>query len=122
MSSKGRFTASVGSVQRGKRIALILRVFLAIVMLIFALFPILWIISASFNPTGSLVGQPLIPSNPTLANYERLFNNPYRAAARGVIDDVIEARRTRPLLIRSLELLKTKHETRPVRKHGNIPL
>jgi propionyl-CoA carboxylase beta chain len=56
------------------------------------------------------------------AEYERLFNNPYRAAARGVIDDVIEARRTRPLLIRSLELLKTKHEERPVRKHGNIPL
>ena len=43
-------------------------------------------------------------------------------AARGFIDDVIEARRTRPLLIRSLELLKTKHEERPVRKHGNIPL
>lgn len=56
------------------------------------------------------------------AEYERLFNNPYRAAARGVIDDVIEARRTRPLLIRSLELLKTKHENRPARKHGNIPL
>jgi ABC-type glycerol-3-phosphate transport system permease component len=48
-------------VQRGKRIALILRILLAIMMLIFALFPVLWIISASFNPTGSLVGQPLIP-------------------------------------------------------------
>ncbi len=58
MSSKGRFTTSVGSVRRGKRIALILRILLAIVMLTFALFPVLWIISASFNPTGSLVGQP----------------------------------------------------------------
>jgi len=56
------------------------------------------------------------------AEYETKFNNPYRAAARGVIDDVIDARRTRPILIRSLELLKTKHENRPVRKHGNIPL
>ncbi len=56
------------------------------------------------------------------AEYERLFNNPYRAAARGFVDDVVEARKTRPLLIRSLELLKTKHENRPVRKHGNIPL
>ncbi len=56
------------------------------------------------------------------AEYERLFNNPYKAAARGFIDDVIEAGRTRPMLIRALELLKTKHENRPVRKHGNIPL
>jgi acetyl-CoA carboxylase carboxyltransferase component len=54
--------------------------------------------------------------------YEETFNNPYRAAARGFVDDVIEARHTRPVLIRSLELLKTKHEDRPVRKHGNIPL
>jgi hypothetical protein len=51
MSNKGRFTTSVGSVQRGKRIALILRILLAIMMLTFALFPVLWIISASFNPT-----------------------------------------------------------------------
>ena len=56
------------------------------------------------------------------AEYEATFNNPYKAAARGFIDDVIEASRTRPMLIRSLELLKTKNETRPVRKHGNIPL
>jgi len=56
------------------------------------------------------------------AEYEEKFNNPYKAAARGFIDDVIEASKTRPLLIRSLELLKSKHEERPVRKHGNIPL
>ncbi len=56
------------------------------------------------------------------AEYERLFNNPYRAAARGYIDDVVEASRTRSLVIRSLELLKTKQENRPPRKHGNIPL
>ena len=56
------------------------------------------------------------------AEYERTFNNPYRAAARGFLDDVIEASRTRPMLIRALELLKTKHENRPLRKHGNVPL
>jgi propionyl-CoA carboxylase beta chain len=56
------------------------------------------------------------------AEYEATFNNPYRAAARGYVDDVIEASRTRPVLIRALELLKTKHEERPLRKHGNIPL
>ena len=56
------------------------------------------------------------------AEYEQTFNNPYRAAARGFVDDVIEAHRTRPMLIRWLELLRTKQENRPVRKHGNIPL
>jgi propionyl-CoA carboxylase beta chain len=56
------------------------------------------------------------------AEYEENFNHPYRAAERGFVDDVIEASQTRPYLIRSLELLKTKHEARPVRKHGNIPL
>jgi propionyl-CoA carboxylase beta chain len=56
------------------------------------------------------------------AEYEAKFSNPYRAAARGFIDDVIEPSETRRVLIRSLELLKTKHEERPVRKHGNIPL
>ena len=54
--------------------------------------------------------------------YEDTFNNPYKAAARGFVDDVIEAHTTRPYLIRSLELLRSKHEEKPVRKHGNIPL
>ena len=61
--------------KRQKKIALILRIILAIFMLTFALFPIVWIISASFNPTNSLVGQPLIPPNPTLDNYKTLFTN-----------------------------------------------
>jgi propionyl-CoA carboxylase beta subunit len=56
------------------------------------------------------------------AEYEAKFNHPYKAAARGFVDDVIEASQTRPMLIRSLELFKTKHEERPLRKHGNIPL
>ncbi len=56
------------------------------------------------------------------AEYEETFNNPYMAAARGFVDDVIEASQTRPTLIRALELLRTKTEVRPTRKHGNIPL
>ena len=56
------------------------------------------------------------------AEYEAKFSNPFRAAARGFIDDVIEPSETRRVLIGALELLKTKHEQRPVRKHGNIPL
>jgi propionyl-CoA carboxylase beta chain len=54
--------------------------------------------------------------------YEEKFSNPFRAAARCFVDDVIEPSETRSILIRSLELLKTKHEERPARKHGNIPL
>ena len=61
--------------QRQKKLALIFRIILAIFMLTFALFPIIWIISASFNPTNSLVGQPLIPPNPTLDNYKTLFTS-----------------------------------------------
>jgi arabinogalactan oligomer/maltooligosaccharide transport system permease protein len=91
MSSKGRFTTSVGSVRRGKRIALVLRILLAIVMLIFALFPVLWILSASFNPTNSLVGQPLIPTNPTFANYQALFNNPVNPYGRWYVNSLFVA-------------------------------
>ena len=54
--------------------------------------------------------------------YEETFNNPYMAAQRGFVDDVIEAHATRPTLIRWLELVRTKIENRPTRKHGNIPL
>lgn len=65
---------SMGSIKRSRQIALAFRILLAIAMLVFALFPILWVISASFNPGGSLVGQPLIPENPSLANYRYLFD------------------------------------------------
>jgi ABC-type maltose transport system permease subunit len=88
---QGRFTASVGTMRSGKRIALILRLVLAIVMLIYALFPVMWIISASFNPTNSLVGQPLIPPNPTFANYERLFNNPINPFGRWYLNSLFLA-------------------------------
>jgi propionyl-CoA carboxylase beta chain len=54
--------------------------------------------------------------------YRRQFANPYSAAERGYLDDVIEPRRTRPVLIDALETTLTKRERRPPRKHGNIPL
>ncbi len=54
--------------------------------------------------------------------YRAQFANPYVAAGRGYIDDVIEPRDTRPRLITALELLQTKRQTNPRRKHGNIPL
>jgi len=57
-----------------------------------------------------------------VAEYEDRFANPYIAAERGFIDDVIEPSETRIRLIRSLQMLKTKREAVPPRKHGNIPL
>jgi propionyl-CoA carboxylase beta chain len=57
-----------------------------------------------------------------IADYKERFANPYAAAERGYVDDVIEPRRTRPVLIDALETALTKSEPRPRRKHGNIPL
>jgi propionyl-CoA carboxylase beta chain len=50
------------------------------------------------------------------------FASPYIAAERGFIDEVIEPKQTRPKLIRALELLETKRDANPPKKHGNIPL
>jgi propionyl-CoA carboxylase beta chain len=57
-----------------------------------------------------------------IADYREQFANPYVAAERGYVDDVIEPRRTRPVLVNALETALTKREPRPRRKHGNIPL
>ncbi len=53
---------------------------------------------------------------------ESKFSNPYVAAERGFIDEVIEPAQTRPKLIRALALLEDKRDTNPPKKHGNIPL
>jgi propionyl-CoA carboxylase beta chain len=57
-----------------------------------------------------------------IEEYRSQFANPYSAAERGYVDEVIEPRRTRPVLIDALETALTKRERRPPRKHGNIPL
>ncbi len=57
-----------------------------------------------------------------VAAYEEGFANPYVAAARGYVDDVIRPSETRPRLIRALEVLADKRDTNPRKKHGNIPL
>ncbi len=54
--------------------------------------------------------------------YNTLFTNPYKAAEYGYVDDIIEPRNTRFRVIRALAQLQNKRETRPVKKHGNIPL
>jgi propionyl-CoA carboxylase beta chain len=57
-----------------------------------------------------------------IADYKEKFANPYVAAARGYIDDVIDPRDTRWKIIRALEILRNKTDTTPAKKHGNIPL
>jgi propionyl-CoA carboxylase beta chain len=57
-----------------------------------------------------------------IEEYRNRFANPFEAAERGYIDDVIEPHETRPRLIRALRLLANKVDTMPKKKHGNIPL
>ena len=55
-------------------------------------------------------------------DYREKFANPYIAAELGYLDDVIEPPETRPTLIKALHALRTKRDSRPARKHGNLPL
>ena len=57
-----------------------------------------------------------------IADYKERFANPYSAAERGYVDEVIQPRRTRPALCSALEMARSKREAVPRRKHGNIPL
>jgi propionyl-CoA carboxylase beta chain len=54
--------------------------------------------------------------------YREKFSNPYIAAERGFLDAVIEPRRTRPEIVRALRQLRSKRQTVPAKKHGNLPL
>ncbi len=57
-----------------------------------------------------------------IEEYREKFSNPYVAASRGYVDDVIEPSTTRARIINSLEMLSSKKQEKPARKHGNIPL
>jgi len=71
-------------------------------------------ISESANPQQALEDR--------VAEYTEKFANPYIAAARGYVDDVIDPRDTRPRLIDALEMLRGKRDKNPPKKHGNLPL
>ncbi|MEG1880403.1 MAG: carboxyl transferase domain-containing protein, partial [Oscillospiraceae bacterium] len=66
--------------------------------------------------------DPINARKEKIAEYTEKFANPYVAASRGYVDDVIEPDSTRPRIISALEMLMSKRETRPSKKHGNIPL
>ena len=71
-------------------------------------------IEASSNPDATRAAK--------ISDYRENFDNPYQAAGRGYIDDIIDPKKTRGHLIRHLRMLDNKEEQRPFRKHGNIPL
>jgi propionyl-CoA carboxylase beta chain len=71
-------------------------------------------IAASKNPQAALRRK--------VREFRERFANPYIAAERGYIDDIIEPHQTRPALIRAFRMLATKVDSNPKKKHGNIPL
>jgi len=66
--------------------------------------------------------DPAAATDAKVAEYTERFANPYVAAARGYVDDIIDPRDTRPRLIDALDTLRTKRDRNPPKKHGNIPL
>ena len=66
--------------------------------------------------------DPAAATDARVAEYTEKFANPYVAAARGYVDDVIDPRDTRPRLIEALDTLRGKRTRNPAKKHGNIPL
>ena len=67
-------------------------------------------------------GDPNQTRKELMADYQEKFTNPFVAANRGFVDDVIDPAETRPRLIRALEMLQNKQDTLPAKKHGNMPL
>lgn len=72
MSSMDAKKKPFKSLSAQRKISIGLRLVIAVLMIIFSIFPILWVVSASFNPTGSLATQTLIPAKPGFGNYQQL--------------------------------------------------
>src|SRR5512141_1703116 len=75
MSSLSAIQQFRNSAKVQRRIGVGLRLFIAAILIVFSIFPILWMISASLNPTGSLATQKLIPDHPGLGNYRTLLTS-----------------------------------------------
>ncbi len=67
-------------------------------------------------------GDPNVARLEKIQEYREQFSNPYRAAERGFVDAVIDPADTRPTIARGFELLRSKSENAPEKRHGNIPL
>jgi propionyl-CoA carboxylase beta chain len=79
-------------------------------------------VSIIFRKQLAEAEEPVKEKERLVAEYRKLFSNPYCAAELGYIDEVIEPRFVRKRIIQALESLKNKRDTNPPKKHGNIPL
>jgi len=79
-------------------------------------------VSIIFRKELDAAKDPVKKKAELVAEYKEKFANPYVAAQRGYVDDVIEPKETRPRLINALEMLSNKRDANPAKKHGNIPL
>jgi acetyl-CoA carboxylase carboxyltransferase component len=79
-------------------------------------------VSIIFRKELDAAEDPVKKKAELVADYKEKFANPYVAAQRGYVDDVIEPKETRPRLINALEMLSNKRDANPAKKHGNIPL
>ncbi|MGQ0825530.1 MAG: acyl-CoA carboxylase subunit beta [Actinomycetota bacterium] len=79
-------------------------------------------VSVIFRREIETAGEPVTRQTELVQEYTERFANPYQAAERGYVDDVIDPRETRRMLISAFAMLRTKREQLPSRKHGNSPL
>jgi propionyl-CoA carboxylase beta chain len=79
-------------------------------------------INIVFRDTIEKAQDPATTREELAEKYRETFANPFKAAEQGYVDAVIYPEETRPMLIRSLEMLKNKRDNNPPKKHGNIPL
>ena len=75
-----------------------------------------------FKKEIAAADDPIAKRQEKIDEYEEKFNNPYRAAERGYVDDIIEPATARQRIISALEMLSSKRLSLPSKKHGNIPL
>ncbi len=75
-----------------------------------------------FRREINAAGNPDSKRQEKIGDYRAKFSNPYQAAKRGYVDQVINPRDTRPILISAFEMASNKREQRPRKKHGNVPL
>jgi acetyl-CoA carboxylase carboxyltransferase component len=79
-------------------------------------------VSIIFRKEMEKAKDPIKRKTELVTEFREKFANPYVAAERGYLDDIIEPRETRPRLINALEMLQNKRDSNPSKKHGNIPL
>jgi arabinogalactan oligomer/maltooligosaccharide transport system permease protein len=73
MSSAGGTTGWLSSTKAQRRLGIGVRLLVAVILIVFSIFPVLWVVSASLNPTGTLATQTLIPKTPGFGNYRTLL-------------------------------------------------